>query len=265
MECRDVRTWIVDYQRGRLAPGREEDVRAHLAECPPCSRAEAAERALTELLERRLPQHPAPVHLKLSLAALWPPAAEPTPSWWERWGRSVVPAGAVALVLLAAVPAYYGRLATRQSAAPGGMVTETVNDHLRILQSGHPLEIESGNFHQVKPWFAGRLDFAPSVPFLGDAEFPLRGGSLAWFLDRRAAAFVYGYRLHTITALVFRAEGLPWPDRDLQALGSARIYEATARGFTVILWRAGGLGYAVVSDVEPAQLRRLAAKLSGGA
>ncbi len=266
MECRDVRVQIVDYHRGRLAPEAAEDVRLHLAGCPPCARTESAERALAELMERRLPQHPAPLRLKLSLAAMWPPAAaEAKPSWWERWGRSVVPAGAVALVLLAALPAYYGRLATRQAVPPGGMVTEAVNDHLRILQSGHPLEIESGNFHQVKPWFAGRLDFAPAVPFLGDAEFPLRGGSLAYFLDRKAAVFVYGYRLHTISAFVFRADGLPWPDRETEGPGRTPFHESTARGFTVILWRAGGLGYAVVSDVEQAELRRLAAKLAGTA
>ncbi len=263
MECPDVRIRIIDLQRGRLAPEVEEVVRAHLAACPRCARTEAAERTLAELLERRLPQHPAPIRLKLSLAAMWPAAAEARPSWWERWGRSVVPAGAVALVLLAAVPAYYGRVATRQAATPGGMVTEAVNDHLRILQSGHPLEIESGNFHQVKPWFAGRLDFAPAVPFLGDTEFPLRGGSLAYFVDRRAAVFVYGYRLHTISAFVFRADGLPWPDRGLETLGKVRVYETTARGFNVLLWQAGGMGYAVVSDVDPAELRRLAARLSG--
>ncbi len=265
MECRDVRTEIIDYQRGRLSTEREEDVRAHLAGCPLCSRAESAERTLTELLERRLPQHPAPIALKLSLAARWPSSAGAKPSWWDRWGRSVVPAGAVALVLLAAVPAYYARVATRQAAATGGMVAEAVNDHIRILQSSHPLDLESGNFHQVKPWFAGRLDFAPAVPFLGDEEFPLRGGSLAYFLDRKAAVFVYGYRLHTVSAFVFRADGLPWPDRAAETPGKSRVYETKARGFNVILWRAGELGYALVSDVEPAELRGLAAKLSGGA
>ncbi len=265
MECPDVRPDLIDYRRGLLAPERQEEVRAHLAECPPCARAESAERALTELLERRLPQHPAPIRLKRSLASLWPPAPAPERSWWARWGRSLAPAGAVALVLLVATPLYFERAATRQAAAARGMVAEAVNDHLRILQSAHPLEVESGNFHQVKPWFAGRVDFAPAVPFLGDDEFPLRGGSLAYFLDRRAAVFVYGYRLHAISALVFRAEGLPWPDRGTEPLGKVRVRQETVKGYTVILWRAGDLGYALVSDVGPAELRKLAVKFAGGA
>lgn len=246
-------------------PGREDDVRAHLAGCRLCSSTDAAERTLTEILESRMPQYPAPIRLKRSLASLWPLQAGTRLSWWERWGRSVAPAGAVALVLLLAVPFYYERVATRQAAGPGGIVTEAVNDHIRILQSGHPLDVESGNFHQVKPWFEGRLDFAPDVPFLGDGEFPLKGGSLAYFLDRKAAVFVYGYRLHAISLFVFRAEGLPWPDRGVETPGKVGIHEKTARGFRVILWRTGELGYALVSDVDSAELHRLALKLSGSA
>src|SRR5947209_13571922 len=49
-------------------------------------------------------------------------------------------------------------------------------DHLRVLSSQHPLDVESGGIHQVRPWFAGRLDFAPEVPFVGDEDFPLRRG-----------------------------------------------------------------------------------------
>ncbi len=265
MECRDARLDLIDYQRGRLQPERAEDVRAHLAGCPLCFRAEASERVLTELLERRLPQHPAPIRLKRTLASLWPAPAETRPSWWARWGRSWVPAAAVAVVVLVAGPLYYQQAASRRAAEAGRMVTEAVNDHLRILQSGHPLDVESGNFHQVKPWFSGRLDFAPDVAFLGDAEFPLRGGSLAYFLDRKAAVFIYGHQLHAISAFVFRAEGLPWPDRGTGPSGTIRLDEKTARGFNVIIWRAGDLGYALVSDVDPAELRRLAAKLSGRA
>ncbi len=262
MECTDVRPHLIDYQRGQLPPEREDGVRAHIAECPSCSRADAAERTLTELLERRLPQHPAPVHLKRSLRASWPLPAPARRSWWNRWGRTLLPAGAAALVILLAVPLYFQGVAARRAAA-GEMVREAVNDHLRLLQSGRPLEVESGNFHQVKPWFSGRLDFAPIVPFPGDEEFPLRGGALAYFLDRRSAVFIYNRRLHDISVFVFRAEGLPWPDRDMETLGKVRAYETTAWGFRVILWRSGELGYAVVSDADPAEVRRLAGKISG--
>jgi anti-sigma factor RsiW len=144
-----------------------------------------------------------------------------------------------------------------------GMVNEAVNDYVRLLSSQHPLEIESGGIHQVKPWFEGRLDFAPQVSFEGNADFPLRGGAVGYFLDRKAAVFVYARRLHTISLFVFRAEGLPWPTRDLRPLGRAQALVTTFRGFNVVLWQTGGLGYALVSDLDAQELLQLGGHLAG--
>src|SRR4029453_1327374 len=145
--------------------------------------------------------------------------------------------------------------------APGRMGAEAVNAPLRTLASQHPLDVESGGLHQVKPWFAGRLDFAPVVRFEGAADFPLRGGAVGYYLDRKAAVFVFGRRLHTISLFVFRADGLPWPSQGLQRGGAPQARVTASRGYTSILWRDGELGYALVSDVDPAELTRLAEQL----
>jgi anti-sigma factor RsiW len=169
-----------------------------------------------------------------------------------------VPALALGVLLLAALPLYYPR-----SDGPGApMVTEAVNDHLRLLSSQHPLDIESGGMHQVKPWFEGRLDFAPVVRFLGDDDFPLRGGAVGYYLDRKAAVFVFHRRLHVVTLLVFRADGLPWASRGLERIGAVTAQVTTSRGFNAILWREGELGYALVSDVDLPDLVRLVGKLA---
>jgi anti-sigma factor RsiW len=271
MDCQDVRPRLLDYQRNRLPPELHDAVRAHLDGCQACVRAEAGERTLSDVLETRMPQHPASLALKRRLAAEWPttsrgsttPAAPP--GWWSRWGRSLVPALAVAVVLVAALPLYQ----QLGPAPPGGgtpsVVAEAVNDHLRVLASQHPLDIQSGGIHQVKPWFEGRLDFAPVVSFEGDAEFTLEGGAVGYFLDRKAAVFVYRRRLHAISLLVVPAGGLAWPERGLEPIDGIRAYRTTARGFNVVLWRVGGFGYALVSDVDAAELSRLAPKIAGGA
>lgn len=265
MDCQEARSHLLDYQRGRLASELRTLVRAHLEGCAPCGRAGAVEEALTELLEQRLPQHPAPLALKRRLAAQWPSRPLSQPSWWGRWGRSLVPAFAVAAVLLVAMPLYYTRELGTRGPGTASLVAEAVNDHLRLLSSQHPLEVESGGIHQVKPWFTGRLDFAPVVSFAGDQEFPLQGGAVGYFLDRKAAVFVYKQRLHTISLFVLRADGFLWPSRDLQPMGTVQAYTTVARGFNVVLWRAGELGYALVSDLDSRELLQLGAKVSGGA
>ena len=90
MDCREARTHFLDYQRGRLDSGLSGDVRAHLDACPACSHGEAAERALTDLLERRLPQHPASPALKRRLAAQWAAPPAPGRAWRDRWERDVL-------------------------------------------------------------------------------------------------------------------------------------------------------------------------------
>jgi anti-sigma factor RsiW len=263
MNCEDVRARLLDYQHGRLPAAAHGEVRAHLEGCADCTHADAVEGELTWVLERRLPQHPASVALKRRLAARWP-ASPPVAPWWSRWRASLAAVSAVAVLALTGAPLlYYERTMSRERSERAGMVAEAVNDHLRVLTSQRPLEIESGALHQVKPWFEGRLDFAPVVPFDGDADFPLKGGAVGYFLDRKAAVFVYARRLHPISLLVFRAEGLGWPNRGLTPIDGVDAYVEGARGFNVVMWRRGGLGYALVSDVDAGELRGLAARLIG--
>jgi anti-sigma factor RsiW len=254
--CEEVRALLPDHQRGRLEPGRDARVLAHLDACAACAHEDAAERALGEVLERRLPQHAAPLGLKRRLAAQWP--APPAPSPWRARARRLAPALVLAVLVLVALPLAF----TRTAVTPVAMVTEAVNDHLRVLSSQNPLDVRSGGIHQVKPWFEGRLDFAPVVPLVADPELPLEGGAVGYYLDRKAAVLVFHRRQHVVTLYVFRADGLPWPTRGLEAMGPVRAHVATSRGFTAILWHAGELGYALVSDVDPAELRRIGARIA---
>jgi anti-sigma factor RsiW len=231
------------------------EVGGHLEACPDCAHVDAVEQELTWALEQRLPQHPASLALKRRIAARWN-VSTPRQSRWSWWRPLLVPTFAcVALVLLGAPILYYGQAIFRDANATRVMVGEAVNDHLRMLSSLRPLEIESGGLHQVKPWFEGRLDFAPVVSFEGDTDFPLKGGAVGYFLDRKAAVLVYAYRLHPISLVVFRADGLPGPAADERALTTQD------RGFNVVMWRRSGLGYALVSDADSRTLAALARKL----
>ena len=210
------------------------------------------DRVLREVLAEKLPRPKAPPQLRARLASQLSRSA-PQPRSPRRWWLPVASAIAGAAVMLLAL-----QLRGPSSAS---FVDEVVNDHLRVVTSSHPVEIESGGIHQVKPWFTGKLDFAPRVAFAGDEEFPLIGGSLGWLRDRPAAVFVWKRRLHTISLLVFRAEGLPF--RGQKRLGRLSVDETTDRGFSVLMFRDGDLGYALVSDVQQADLEELALRVAG--
>jgi anti-sigma factor RsiW len=237
-------------------------LRRHLDDCPDCAHADLVDRELTRALERRTPQYAAPIALKRKLAAGWPAPGLPRPR--KLWPRALLPVGVAVAALLHVVP-FAREIVSPTSRAGSAMVMEAVNDHVRLLQSQRPLEVESGGIHQVIPWFSGRLDFAPTVRFPGDADFPLRGGAVGYFVDRKAATLVYGRRLHTVSVFVFRADGLPWPRVGLEKLGRLEVLRTASRGFNVLLWRDGELGFALVSDVDSRDLSLLASKLAGPA
>jgi anti-sigma factor RsiW len=260
MDCPATRPLLLDYHRGRLAAALHEEVHIHLEGCAACAHEEVAERALTDVLER-LPQHGAPVGLKRRLALSWPAPQPGAPARRRAgWRRAWLPALAAAVVLAVALPRLVEQPTGRVDAGHA-LAVEAVNDHLRVLERG--LSVPGGGIHQVKPWFAGRLDFAPIVTFAGDVEYPLEGGAVERFLDRQAAVFAYGRRLHRISLLVFRAEGLPWPTPADSPSGRPAATPATVRGFNVLVWRSGELGYALVSDVDARDLAELARRLGG--
>jgi anti-sigma factor RsiW len=255
MDCNEARTHLLDRRRGALPENLREQVDAHLADCASCRQEDAADRELSSALERNLLSRQAPPALKRSLEARWlDTPARPRVSR-VRWAFAGLVAGA-ALAAIALV-------AWQRHTAHDAMLAEAVNDHLRVLYSERPVEVEGPDTHKVKPWFAGRLDFAPVTAFGGDDDFPLEGGAVSYFVDRKAAALVFHRRLHVITLLIFRADGLPWAFAGLRPIGQAKGTLQTSRGFHVLLWREGDLGYALVSDLDERELAVLGAKVAG--
>jgi anti-sigma factor RsiW len=255
MDCTDTRTLLLARRRGALDDAARAEVDRHLSTCDACRAEDAADRALSDALER-MPRRTAPTALVRTLEAQLSAAPSPT-SKNTRRGALVALASALAVAAAA-----FLFLVPRE---PGAIVTEAVNDHLRVLYSTHPLEVESGGVHQVKPWFEGRVDFAPVVGFGGDDDFPLLGGSVGYFVDRKAATYVYKRRLHLITLFVFRAEGLSWPSfpsTSTVPLAGVRARRETSRGFHVLFWRQDDLGYALVSDLDPRELETLGGKIA---
>jgi anti-sigma factor RsiW len=261
MECSDARMLLHDLDRERLSAPVRVQLQAHLAGCPACRQAAEAERVLDGLLGERLPRHTAPPGLRRRLEGMAGAVGPGRPARGRDWPRLVAPALAALLALVAGA-LLVERGAGRQPAALEALADEAVNDHLRVLASQHPLEVESGGAHVVKPWFEGRLDFAPQVHVPETGDLRLRGGAVGYFLDRKAAMIEYSLRLHALTLIVFRADGLRWPEA-VPAGGPAGLVASARRGFHVVLWRSSDLGYALVSDVNEPELLEVASSLAG--
>ncbi|HSB19607.1 MAG TPA: zf-HC2 domain-containing protein [Anaeromyxobacteraceae bacterium] len=248
MDCTEARELLHDLRRRRLDAARAEAVVGHLQGCSACRREDESEALLDRLLLERLPRPAAPAPLRGRLAALAAGAPVPVPPVrrTRRWPRLLAPALAAGVLVAGSALVLQRRGA--EEGALSRLAGEAVSDHLRLLASAHPYEVESSITHQVKPWFAGKLDIAPAVP--GDVgDLRLQGGAVGYFLDRKAAVVSYALRRHRVTLLAFPAAGLAWPEADRSA-GGVPARATSLRGFDVVLWRQGELGYALVSDAE---------------
>ena len=123
--------------------------------------------------------------------------------------------------------------------------------HVRSLLQDSPTQVASSEAHTVKPWFAGRLEFAPSVKDLAAEGFPLAGARLDYIGERRVAALVYRRRLHVVNVFV-------WPAADA---ADSTPRALTLRGYNLLTWSRGGIAYWAISDLNMAELQRLQALL----
>ena len=118
-----------------------------------------------------------------------------------------------------------------------------VDNHIRSLLVNHLADVNSSDQHTVKPWFNGKLTFAPRVVDLSDKGFPLLGGRLDYMDKQRVAALVYGRRQHVINVFVY-----PSP-----ANINSTVHQE--RGYSVINWACDGEERWAVSDLNLAELQ----------
>jgi anti-sigma factor RsiW len=117
--------------------------------------------------------------------------------------------------------------------------------HVRSLLQDKTVQVASDNTHNVKPWFAGRIEFTPVVKDLSAEGYQLVGGRLDYVAGRRVAALVYRKRQHQIDVFIWPSGNEAAPKID------------TAEGYNVASWSRGGMAFWAISDLNAGELREL--------
>ena len=207
---------------------------------------------LSSLIRRNATRHAAPDTLRAAIrtqialadAGRTEPTTPPKPTrraWFTlRW-----PTASVSFALGLACALFVLPLAQRLD-LNGRLDAELVADHVRALQVGPLTEVVSTDRHTVKPWFQGRLDYAPPVFDLAAQGFPLMGGRIEHLRGNAIAALAYARNRHVVDVFV-------WPS----AAQSVPL-RSQHKGFNVLHWADGSMQYWAVSDLERAEMERFA-------
>jgi anti-sigma factor RsiW len=220
------------------------EMESHLKSCPGCAEELHDLEALRKRLRTSDLRLSAPPSLRLKIEealAPGPAAAVPVRALAPRKASrswlvpSVFAAVAASLVFLIGT----SQLASRN------LQDQLISSHVRSLLANHLTDVTTTDQHVVKPWFNGRIDFAPPVMDLVEQGYPLVGGRLDYIDGRVVPALVYQRRLHTINLFI----------RPLPALSSPLDVTARRNGYSLVRWTGDGLEFWAVSDIDLGDLQ----------
>ena len=237
MDCPTCEAMVDAYVDGELSAGESAALERALEACPDCRRRLESAQVLGRLL-RDLPAEPAPDLLRArvdrELRAIAGRRGERL-----RWA-------AMAASLIAAVG--IGWLGGNLTGQGGRQSDEMIASYLRVAMAETPVEVASSDRHTVKPWLAGRIDYAPPVHDLTAEGFPLVGGRLDVVDGRKVAVLVYRRNQHRVALSL-------WP---ASSTGNSSPNVTQRDGFALVSWRHAGFELRAVSDLTPGDMTSFA-------
>ncbi len=249
MSCEEMQHKFEAYLDGELTLSDQRSLEEHLAGCNRCNTMYNSLRTLSVSIKNIGYTH-APASLRRNIKrGLKEISGEHADAfhWYHLLGvgggSAIATAVVVWLVMISTLPS-----------AQTSVTDELVAAHVRSMMVSHLTDVASSDQHTVKPWFNGKLDFAPSVRDLRDRGYPLVGGRLDYVHQQPVAALIYQHRAHVINVFIRRG------DTVAQALPPRATHQL---GYNLIRWRDAGLDYALVSDLNEKDLQELAGLLAG--
>jgi anti-sigma factor RsiW len=245
MNCQEFLPLAHAYSDGELDLSSTLDLERHMAQCPTCSREYQQLKSLKAALNPAALYFNAPPSLERQVRhslKLDVRKSEPTRNWFSWWSSLAV--GAACFAALGMVVWFTAVSGSNERR----LAQEVVSDHVRSLMVDHQTDVLSSDQHTVKPWFDGKLDFAPPVSDLAEHGYPLQGGRLDYLQSRPVAALVYQRHKHLINVFI-------WPAEHNSETG---LKARTFHGYNLVSWTKSGMTFWAVSDLNGAELGEFA-------
>jgi anti-sigma factor RsiW len=254
MMCHDARLLLHAYLDDELDAAQSVAITRHMQGCADCAASYAEFAKLRKALAQPALYQRAPDALRAQWMTAKPAATVSTlPDRPARVPIALSMAAGFAAALLLAAPLWF-YASRHQAVDTSADISDVVSSHIRSMQQQHLMDVVSTDQHTVKPWFDGKLDFAPRVKDLASEGFPLAGGRLDALEGHSVAALIYKRRLHVINLY-------QWPVSSDAAADEIEQWH----GYNVIRWTADRMHYVAVSDVNESELQQFVLAFQDGA
>ena len=242
MDHTEAQELIQPYADGELDVSNARAVEQHLQACSQCQSAVRSIRALRTALRSDAVAFRAPRRLRKNIRAA---VRRETRGERFSWSLPWISVATACALLLAGLFFFQSTRSSRSS-----IVDQVIANHVRSLLATHLVDVPSSDQHTVKPWFNGKIDFAPEVHDFATDGFPLVGGRLDYLDGKTVAALIYHRDRHVINLLLS-----PTTNHD------AGVATFSRRGYNLNNWTRNGIEYWAVSDLNAEELGHFSALL----
>ncbi len=255
MNCPENEMLIHGYLDGELDLASALRFEAHLKECAACAQAYENHKAMSRTLKSGpycyRPSRDLEQRIRTALVESTSAGSVPATSIQNTKARKLPRLswaflGIAASLVLVTILVFQFVPGTQRPSQDELLAQEVLASHVRSLMANHLTDVPSSDQHTVKPWFDGKLDFAPPVQDLSAQGFPLVGGRLDYLTDRPVAALVYQRRKHFINLFI-------WPSTE-----QSEQQAVMRQGYNLIHWSHSGMTYWTASDLNNSELGEFA-------
>lgn len=241
MKCKDARkrTYVSEYPE--VVHKELLEARKHIKECPQCRDFFEGEMAFGSLLRNIVKKNEVPPELINRILTM-------------RCRKAVkgvyLRVAAVASLLFLVIAG--SLLIPHGDSAP--VIKQIVNDHMQFLPSSD-IQISASASEQVETWFRGKVDFPVRIPQIAAR---LRGGRLC-FLDGKRFALVF-YEHADAQISLFITEGMAFEKINIgseEIVKGRKVRFVEDRGYNLLLWKERGLSYALISDLDASEIKKV--------
>lgn len=245
-KCESTKIYIGAILDEELKGQKIDKIRKHISGCKQCEKEFEIIKKLKSITKEAVKTYKAPIYLKSKIINAIEEADKKT-SWAEIFPvfalKPVYTIPAVIIfTLLAFAPLYY--LSTSVSASP--IIVKSVNNHLKntIVDIFDGQDLLGGT----------KLEKRFDIPGLSWQGIGSQKIILHYLKERKVAYIAFDRKGHKLSLFIFDFNNLKIPDGRIIKEGEKEIYVDTYKGFNVLFWKEGNVGYSMVSDLAGTEM-----------